>query len=105
MTLRTSLQSKRVILQHKPLKLIRLAKVALEAESTIRSSNHTNNERKLSYLRFKHLDLEIGTHLKQYLVVICLLQIGSYHFPVPNMGGRCGISYDGKTCRKMNFSY
>jgi hypothetical protein len=105
MTFGTSLQSKRVILQHKPLKLIRLAKVALEAASTRRSSNHTTNDKKLSSLRFKHLDLEIGTHLKQYLIVICFLQIGSYHFPLPNMGGRCGISNDGQTCRKINFSY
>jgi hypothetical protein len=64
-----------------------------------------NNDKKLSYPRFKHLDLEIGTHLKQYLVVICLLQIGSCHFPLPNMGGGCGISYDGKTCGNINFSY
>jgi hypothetical protein len=69
---------KEVILQHKPLKSISQLKLRQKAQEGLQIINF---DKKLSYPR-KQLDLEISTHLKQYLIVLCLLQIVSHHFPL-----------------------
>jgi hypothetical protein len=71
---------KEVILRHKPLKLISQLELPLRQKAQ-EGLQITNFDKKLSYPR-EHLDLEISTHLKQYLIVLCLLQILSHHFPL-----------------------
>jgi hypothetical protein len=70
---------KEAILRHKPLKLISQLKLPLRQKA--QGLQVTNFDKKSSY-PWEHLHLEISTHLKQYLIVICLLQILSHHFPL-----------------------